>query len=515
MIPNLLTGDTFYPIAFNKLNSTIDVVNSLSSTSDSLVSAVNSISSGLTGYVEIQNINNSLTGNIFIPTLTADNLSAAFIYLHPDGAPATYREGNIYWDSTNHTIAIETGEGPTIQVAQESHIRLYNDIGQMVPDASAVYINGSYDYNPTMGLATASAEDESYVVGLTTMNTSANSIGVVTVRGIVNDVNTLAWNVGDLLYISATGGKLTNIAPAPPLHANNVGIVLRSHGSLGKILVNIQRGHELYELHDVKIDNVLPNQLIIWDSTTGVWKNVNLIEIPGSITGSGSTNSIAYFTNSNSLSANSNFRYNDSTGRLSAQYIYGGVSPNGVDLSSTGLKLSGSATVWDTFFISPLSMIQSTVAPGLSLFKNNGSGSEGVQTYAFDSAKNEGLLFTAQLPKSYAEGTEVYPIVHWTPSVSGVGHVVWALEYTRQNPWEQFTNTTTVTASSSAYDNLHIMTQFPAIADVNRKVGSVIVGRLYRNGSATHDDYGNDAFLISLTFAYKKDTLGGQSLTGK
>jgi hypothetical protein len=52
-----------------------------------------------------------------------------------------------------------------------------------------------------------------------------------------------------------------------------VGIVIRAHPTLGTILVAVQNGYELDELHDVAIGTLANNDLLAYESSTDLWKN--------------------------------------------------------------------------------------------------------------------------------------------------------------------------------------------------------------------------------------------------
>jgi hypothetical protein len=52
-----------------------------------------------------------------------------------------------------------------------------------------------------------------------------------------------------------------------------VGIVIRSHPTLGAILVAVQNGYELGEIHDVLLTTPANNNLLAYESSTDLWKN--------------------------------------------------------------------------------------------------------------------------------------------------------------------------------------------------------------------------------------------------
>jgi len=76
------------------------------------------------------------------------------------------------------------------------------------------------------------------------------------------------------LYLSpSTAGTWTTTKPSAPQHLVYVGVVIRSHPTLGTILVSVQNGYELHELHDVALSSEANNDLLVYELSTDLWKN--------------------------------------------------------------------------------------------------------------------------------------------------------------------------------------------------------------------------------------------------
>jgi hypothetical protein len=145
--------------------------------------------------------------------------------------------GQLYWDVTNVTPSIPLNANVTLQIGQEEHIRARNNTGVQINDGQVVYINDAQGNNPTIALANADSVTTSEVVGIATENILHNGTGFVTTFGIVNGINTSGYNDGDILYLSATNGTITNVIPTPPHNVVKVGIALNSTNN-GKIFVH-------------------------------------------------------------------------------------------------------------------------------------------------------------------------------------------------------------------------------------------------------------------------------------
>lgn len=76
------------------------------------------------------------------------------------------------------------------------------------------------------------------MLGLATEDIAVGNVGMITIIGKVNDLNTSAWNAGDTLYLSETvPGTLTALRPTAPNYAVPVARVVNKHGTTGSLLV--------------------------------------------------------------------------------------------------------------------------------------------------------------------------------------------------------------------------------------------------------------------------------------
>lgn len=151
-----------------------------------------------------------------------------------------HQEGKIYWDGTDHTLAIMTEQsGTTLQVGQENFVRIVNKTNNILPDGKIVYINGSQGNRPTAELAIASNHEHIHkVIGVATSDIAINQEGYVTTFGLVRGLNTNSYNVGDFIYLSSTNsGEYTNQRPLYPNYAHSIGTILVSHLTQGVLFV--------------------------------------------------------------------------------------------------------------------------------------------------------------------------------------------------------------------------------------------------------------------------------------
>lgn len=150
-----------------------------------------------------------------------------------------------------------------------------NRTGSTITKGQVVYISGASGNKVTIALAKANAEStSSKTFGIVEADIANNGSGWVVVNGEINLIDTSAYVDGDTLYLSPTtaGGWATS-KPAAPNHIVYIGFVSRAHATVGSIFVKCQNGYELDEIHDVSITSKTDNDLLVYESSTGLWKN--------------------------------------------------------------------------------------------------------------------------------------------------------------------------------------------------------------------------------------------------
>jgi len=125
-----------------------------------------------------------------------------------------YKEGLTFYDFTKKALSYYNDEpDTTINVGQETVVKIYNNNGATLINGTAVRLDGGTNLGiPTVVRSIADTVENAGVIGVCTHDIPINSTGYATVWGTIGGYDTSAWNEGDTLYVSATvAGELTNI----------------------------------------------------------------------------------------------------------------------------------------------------------------------------------------------------------------------------------------------------------------------------------------------------------------
>lgn len=153
--------------------------------------------------------------------------------------------------------------------------KVKNSTGSTIAKGAVVYISGANGDNALISLADADSEaTSSKTLGFASASIANGAIGTVTTNGILKGVNTGSATAGQSVWLSSTaGGFVFNTPPAKPAHSVYLGVVVRAHSVNGAILVKVQNGYELEELHNVSITNPATGDVLTYDSVSGLWIN--------------------------------------------------------------------------------------------------------------------------------------------------------------------------------------------------------------------------------------------------
>lgn len=224
--------------------------------------------------------------------ITTGGITADYLQLKTAATP-TLAVGMTRWNNSLGVPETRLGGGNvTGQHFLEGFVVAINKTGATLNESEfrvvrirSVAEGGAQGQRLAVVLAQADSDANSATtIGIVTETVPNNQQGLFTTTGDVNEINTTGamswggsetWVDGDILYLSPDhAGYLTKVKPIAPKHMIVVGWVVYAHAVHGKIFVKVDNGYELDELHNVRITSVANNDLLQYDSTLQVWKNV-------------------------------------------------------------------------------------------------------------------------------------------------------------------------------------------------------------------------------------------------
>jgi len=150
--------------------------------------------------------------------------------------------GTLDWNAADQTLNLRHANGVTQQIGQEQYYLVKNSTGVDIPNGAVCMFGGAEAFDGARLLVAPMIANgvfpSLYVMGVATQDINNGELGFVTSFGRVGEVNTSAWNVGDILYAHPTNpGALTNIKPTSPNNVIPIGAVLRVDPLVGEIFV--------------------------------------------------------------------------------------------------------------------------------------------------------------------------------------------------------------------------------------------------------------------------------------
>jgi nitrogen fixation protein len=272
----------------------------------------------------------------------------------PTGTAAV---GTTRWnDTTGLTETTLKGGSVILKNGVDLVARVVNKVSPNTTLTKAAYqavrVSGAQGQRLAVALAQANNDANSAdTIGLVTETIATNQEGFIMTVGQLENINTTGslqgetWVDGDVLYLSPTiAGAITKVKPTGNGHIVVIGYVEYAHANNGKIYVKVMNGWELDELHDVAIVTPLNNEALIYESSSALWKNKSIATAlgytpanaattltingvtydlstsrtwsVGSVTGSGASGQVAYWTGTSAQSGSNNLFWDNANGRL-------------------------------------------------------------------------------------------------------------------------------------------------------------------------------------------------------
>lgn len=186
--------------------------------------------------------------------------------------------GTLCWSQEDQTLNIEHPGGVTQQVGQELYAYVRNGTANTIVEGTVCMFIGAVQPDGTSRLLVGPAVSDGtfpslYILGVATQDIEPDEDGKVTVWGKVRELDTSAFDVGNILYSDpATPGGLTNVKPTAPNNVVPVAAVLRKGTADGEIFVRPTIEQRMYygrfsRLADQTAPAVNQGVAVIFDTT--------------------------------------------------------------------------------------------------------------------------------------------------------------------------------------------------------------------------------------------------------
>jgi hypothetical protein len=295
------------------------------------------------------------------PLIALNDLNDVVVSAPSNGQVIEYNSTSGKWENVSPSAlggdmnksVYDTDNDGVVDSSEKLEFIGKNSTGVTIGKTKVVYISGATGQKPNITLADASFEiSSSKTIGVTRTSIANNADGYVITHGTIHDINTSAFADGNALWLSETAGEIVNVVPNEPAHAVFIGYVAHAHPTQGRIVLHIQNGYELNELHGVSVSSEANNDFLTYETSSGLWKNK---QINSSSVGLGNVPNVDA-TNPANITQTSSYRFTTDTEKAlwnSANfipYMKGNETFRGVNYSnnSTTEVTSGGITMATT-----------------------------------------------------------------------------------------------------------------------------------------------------------------------
>ncbi len=233
--------------------------------------------SSLTSVIGVSPISTVISGGTVSVSLDA-NYQTAGTYVN---AVIGTSPASVVTASGTSTVSIDQSAitGATAATnAQVVRFLVKNTTGTTITKGSAVYVSGATGDNALISLASATSETtSSKTLGITAEDIATDAFGYVIEAGYLTNIDTSATTAGAAVWLGNTPGSLVFVnPPSEPSHAVYLGVVVRVQSNNGSILVKVQNGYEIDELHDVSAASPTDLDILQYKGSSSLWTKASI-----------------------------------------------------------------------------------------------------------------------------------------------------------------------------------------------------------------------------------------------
>ena len=331
------------------------------------------------------------------------------------GVPVGGLEGYILAKASDDDYDTAWIENYTPQVKHT----VLNTTGSTLLKGRAVYISGANGTNMLVSYASNAMEStSSKTLGILAQDITNLNSGFVVTEGLLDGLNTSTAIAGDPVWLGTSGQLLFGAGnkPMAPAHSVYLGVVTRKNSNNGTILVKVQNGYELNELHDVNAGSPSTNDVLQWNGTA--WVNADVVtQVTSAIVDSAPATLDTLNELAAALGDDANFATTVAGQIAAKQDKVSGVSDTEIGYldgvtSAIQTQLNGKAAASHTHAISDVTNLQTSLDAKANVanptFTGVVSGNASATAAAADAAKSIGFK---GIPASGAGASGAYTLV--------------------------------------------------------------------------------------------------------
>ena len=222
----------------------------------------------LGGDLDLNNNDINGTGNIDI----TGNVISDIVQLR-GGVGA---QGEMSWSTDEETVQLVM-DGTTLHIGQDTLVVVRNNTASIITKGTAVYATGTLGASGRITVAPMIANGTipgRLFIGLAAEDITAGTDGQVMTFGKIRQVDTSAFNDGDVLWISPTvAGQLTATEPTAPNLKIATAFVIHD-ATNGTLMVRAEQGNDLHNNQRVQVSGLTNNDVLTWNNANQRWENV-------------------------------------------------------------------------------------------------------------------------------------------------------------------------------------------------------------------------------------------------
>lgn len=171
------------------------------------------------------------------------------------------------------------------------------------------------------------------------------------------------------------------------------------------------------------------------------------------------------------------------------------------------MRFAGDAVVWNDMVAPAANLRPGASSPTFAAIVG------GIYGYRFDVASTQNLYGAFEIVHDYMEGSDLDIHVHWSPTTTNTGNIVWNVEYCVANIDGTFSSTTSAAMTPTAAPGVvgqHVLSEVTTISGEGLTIGAIVLFNVFRQNGGT-DTFTGNAFLHSVGAHYQLDTAGSRA----